>query len=302
MESAACKEVPAGGVAKSPEAPQVSRRLLPDEVIPSDLDVVVRVDLQKLRGTLGPDFDRELAARLGDDPMVARALPRARAMLLGLRAADWTAGDRVLVLEGDLGDLGLERAGFIRAESKNEKVRIFTRSLIAERAGVDTVVVLDERAVAFVSPVETDAVLRVVKRGADEGRGQPVAEGIVSADVRVHRLPPSLERKYPSFGRLLAQVQRIKAVLRVQDDGLKIEGEVITKSEDAADKVRRFFDAFREGATGTDGISLALRSMKLEKLGAIVRVRAVLTVADLAGLLSKARPEEPKPAPVPGSD
>ncbi|NUP13176.1 MAG: hypothetical protein HOW73_44625 [Polyangiaceae bacterium] len=291
--STACNEVPKGGVPKTPEQPALSRKLLPNEVIPADLDVVVRVDLSLLRKTLGPRFDQELAARYGGDPLLMSALAKGRTVTIGVRAADLEQGDHVVVVEGAEVGLDLEKEGFLPRESRNDKVKAFVRALPSDRDRTDAVVLLDERAIAFVSPVETDAVLRILRDGSDEQRGQPVAEGIVSADIRPRRLPPALERKFPSFGRLLAQVMRIRLLLKVSDDGLRLEGEIISKSDASAHKVRQFLDVFREGASG-EGATAILKKMKLEKVGAVVRVTSVLSIADIAGFFT---PAEASPQP-----
>lgn len=306
--SGACKEVPKGGVVKSPagvgtgKKPRggaVSRRLSPDEVIPADLDTVVRVDIDRLRKALGADFEQQLARRFLDDPIAARAVAKSRALTVAVRAAELEAGDRVLVVEGDPDLLHLERDGFTPRPSANDKVRVLLRDVPVSRYETQLAVVLDERAVALVTPIEVDAVLRVLRDGSDALRGQPIAEGIVSADVRPRRMPPSLERKYPSLARLVSQVQRIRLSLNVSDDSLLLAGEIIARSDASADKVRRFVDAFREGATGEGPVSAVLRNVKLEKLGAVVRVTTRMPIADIAVLLGGASPPPAPPADAP---
>lgn len=102
--SAACNEVPKGGVVKSPanvatgKKPRggaISRRLNPDEVIPSDLDTVVRVDIDRLRKALGADFEQQLARRFLEDPIAARAVARSRVLTVAVRAAELEAGDQI---------------------------------------------------------------------------------------------------------------------------------------------------------------------------------------------------------------
>lgn len=289
----ACREVPKGGVPQvSTQArPAISRRLLPNEILPADLDVVVRVDVERIEQTLGPRFEEELLARYGKDDLTRRLLSSARTLTVGLRAADLERGDHVIVVEGDPLKLGLEEQGFVPSPSTNDKVQVFVRSLTAPRDGTDAVLLMGERTVALVSPIETDAVLRIVREGPDEQRGQPVAEGLVSADLRPKRLPAALERRYPSFSLLVAQVQRIRLVLKVSDDGLRFEGEIVTRGDAGADKIRRFLDVFREGASG-EGTTAILKKMKLEKLGAVVRVTSALSIAEVAGLLA-AQPGAP---------
>lgn len=282
-----CAEVPKGGVPRSPDQP-LSRRLLPNELVPADLDVVLRVDLERLRRTLGARLEDELKARYGGDLHLEQALARGRTVLVAVRAGDLDAGDHVIVIEGEPKGLDKPPEGFEERRTPNDRVRMFVRTVTAARSETDAIVILDQRATAFVSPLETDAVSRVLRDGADERRGQPVAEGLVSADVRPKRLPAELERKFPSLARLVSQVQRVKMLLNVNDDGLRVDAEIIAKSEAAADKVRRFLDVFREGASG-DGASKLLKKMQLEKLGAVVRATSRLAIEDVATLLEPAQ-------------
>ncbi len=277
-------EVPAGGV-KAPEQP-ISRRLEPNEVLPGDLDVVVRLDLARLKQALGPEPEKQLAARLGTDPAVSDAIAEARTATLGLRSLDLESGDHVLVVEGDMKRFKPDKASFEATPSANDRVKIFTRSTPTTRGGAELLVLLDDRAVAFASPAEADAMLRVLREGADESRGQPVAEGLLSFDMRPRRLSAELEQRFPSIARLISQVQRIKGAVHVEAEALVVRVEVIARSETAAARVTKFLAALREGAdpSGASGI---LKTLEVEPLGAVVAVRArvpaVIALAALAG-------------------
>src|SRR5438552_1393840 len=101
--------VPAGGEPRQP----VSEEALPEkprprtwegtDLIPADLDLVVRVDLGKLRASLGPEAAKELARegldRSQADAAVRAALASADIAWLGVRVAELEEGDRVLVTE-----------------------------------------------------------------------------------------------------------------------------------------------------------------------------------------------------------
>ncbi len=263
----------------------MSRRLHPNEVIPSDLDVVVRVDLERMRSALGPERD-EIAQRFSADPLMSGLLASARAVTVAVRAADYDQGDHVIVIEADTKKFDPRASGFKERASANDKVRVFVRDGASSRDTTHALVVLDERAVAFVSPVETDAVLRVLREGADELRGQPVAEGVVSADVRVKRLPSSLERKHRHVARLIAGVSRVKARLFVGDGGLKLEGEIIARGEADADRVLRFCSALSAGAAD-EGPTAVLKAARFERFGAVVRVTADIPIELLLGALSR---------------
>jgi hypothetical protein len=270
---------------KAPAQP-ISRRVAPDEVLPADLDVVVRVDLARLKEVLGPDPEKLIAERLGTDPAVEAALKRGRSATLGLRAGDIETGDHVLVVEGDMKSFEVDRSSFTAQPGVNDRVKVFTRTTATTRRGTEVLVVLDERAVAFASPAEADAVLRVVREGADPKRGQPAAEGLLSFDLRPQRLPTDVERRFPSVARLLSQVQRVRGVVHVESEALVVRLEVVTQSEASADRVARFLAAFRDDADPT-GASAVLKKMEIEKVGAAVTVRlpvpALLVVSAIRG-------------------
>ena len=285
-------EVPAGGV-RAPEQP-ISRRLEPNEVLPGDLDVVVRIDLTRLKEAMGPEPEKQLAARLGTDPAVADALADGRAATLGLRSLDLEAGDHVLVVEGDMKRFELDKTSFEATPSANDRVKIFSRSTPTTRGGAEILVLLDDRAVAFASPAEADAILRVLREGADENRGQPAAEGLLSFDMRPRRLSAELEARFPSIARLVSQVQRIKGTVHVESEALVVRFEVIARSESAAARVTKFLGALREGADPT-GVSAVLKSMEVEPLGAVVAVRARIPAVVALAAISGTGPQAPPP-------
>ncbi|MBL8741738.1 MAG: hypothetical protein JNK04_11610, partial [Myxococcales bacterium] len=277
---------------RGPDEVAISHRLHPNEVLPGDLDLVVRIDIERVKVALGPSAEKELGARFGTDGMLGKAVQKARTVTVALRVADIDGGDHVIVVEGDVKGFDPSAAGFAERQSTNDMVRIFSNDEVRGRDSTHTIVVLDERAVAFVSPVEADAVMRVLREGPDDLRGQPVAEGIVSADIRPRRLSPSLERKFPSISRLIAQVTRIKARLSVADAGLLLEGEIITQGEPGADRVVKFFKTLQEGA-GSDGPSAVLKTASFERFGVVVNVRAEIPVEVLLGLVARDEKREP---------
>jgi hypothetical protein len=255
----------------------MSRRLEPAEIIPADLDVVVRLDLDRMNRGLGAEPGAQVTSRVATDPLVSKALVHAKTVTIGLRASDFLRGDHVIVVETDVSKLALPD-DFEPVASKNDKVRVLVKKGDAARTETQAVVILDERAIAFVSPIETDAVLRVLESGADELRGDPPREGLLSIDMRTHRLDPALERKYPSFARLVRELRRVRGVAEVREDGLGFDVEIIAKSADAADRVARFLEALRAGAKD-EGLSGMLARMKIEPLEASVRVQLTVPAA-----------------------
>ncbi len=291
---AACgNEVPAGGVNAPPQP--VSRRLTPNEVIPGDLDVVVRVDLARLKDALGAEPEKQLAARLGTDPQVSAALRKGRSATLGLRSIDLEKGDHVLVVEGDMKAFTLDEASYEPQPSANDRVKVFLRKTPTTRSGTEAMVLMDDSAVAFASPSEADAVLRVVKDGADEERGQPTAEGLLSFDMRPRRLSADLEQRFPSIARLVSQIQRVRGTVHVEAEALVLRVEVIAKSEASADRVSRFLSVLKDGAD-PQGTSALLKTLEVEPLGGVVSVRLRVPAAVVLAAL-EAEPQSSAGAP-----
>jgi hypothetical protein len=260
--------------ARSPDDVAVSRAFEPAELIPADLDLVVRVDLDRMKQGLGAESQAQIAERVATDPLVSKLLGGARSVTLGLRGLDLGKGDHVVVIEGDTSKLEIP-VEFEEVASTNDKVKIRVRKDAVLRSETQAIVILQDRAIALVSPVETDAVLRIVKDGPDAAHGDPVAEGLMSLDYRTRRLEPALERKYPSAGRIIRDLRRVRGVADVAADGLGFDLEIVAKSAEAADRTALFLSALRDGAK-EEGLSAMLGRMKIEPLDAAVRVRLVL--------------------------
>ncbi len=244
----------------------------------------MRVDLTRLKEVLGPDPEKLLTEELRADALAIDALAKGRSATLGLRSADIDTGDHVLIVEGDMKSFVIDERRFSPLPSANDKVKVFTKITPTSRRGTEVVVVLDERAVVFASPAEADAVLRVVRDGADDDRGKPAAEGLMSFDMRPRRLPTIVQRRAPSVAHLLSQVQRIRGMVSVESESLLVRLEVIGKSEGAVERLGRFLSAFRDEADPS-GASALLKTLKLEPLGATLAIRleipAIMVVAAL---------------------
>lgn len=291
-----CKEVPHGGVRAGgvpvgeasgptrPPGPQVVRRVAAVELIPADLDLVVRVDLARMRLQLGAEaIDRLFARAVVEagpgaevDPLLVLATRRADVVWIGLRASDPASGDRVVVVEGQLAGLRPDPARFRPGPpSIVAGVVQLDRAGAVPRDGTARVVAIGERALAFVSPVEVDAVERVLRDGPDSKRGDPSAEGLVSADLRVRRLAPDLERRFPSLGAVVAGVDRVRGTAVLLDDGLRVDLEVLGASQPGAERLLAFVLALRDGAAESDRAKV-LATLSAERIDKTVRLRWTL--------------------------
>lgn len=289
-------------------APTETRALYPDELVPADLDVVVRVDVGEAVRALG---EKAAAAdRLfANDPLFARALAGAETVTVAVRLRHLAEGDRVAVLEFPSGKplltaAELTTAGFEEAASPHARARVFLRAAEVGRADTQAVVLVEEGFAAFVTPAEVDAVLRVLARGPDEFRGRPLATGIVSVDMRPGRLPARYETRYKHIAKVVASVSRVKAKLDFVDDALVFDCNFFTESDDAAVDLRAFFDALAENAPDSS-FGRVVGSVQRNAVGTVMHLRARVPLEMAAALWADAEREGPAnvlPDPVPGAE
>ncbi len=284
--TAACgPEVPA------PKAPVRGKReiLDPAEFFPADLDLVVRVDLGRMRAQLGPLADvlaeRALAESAGEEALVSLAIARAKVVWIGLRAADAEAGDRVLVVEGDVEDLRPDPRTFRPVDPPiSDEIRSWERTGPLRRAATARIHAFAGRVIAFVTPIEVDSVDRILAKGPDARRRDPSAEGLISVDLRARRLPPSLERRFPSIASIIGGLDRARATAAMVGESLRVDAEITAVSGPAASKAEGLLSALREGGQGSRYASL-FEDMRIEKLDRSVRVRWDLSSDVLRALL-----------------
>lgn len=265
-------EVPQGGV-RAPDSKPVPppAHFDPADLIPADLDLVVRVDVGRIRSALGPSATASLSDQTADEPLIATALERAKVAWIAVRVADVDLGDRLIVIEGDLAELTVDTTRYRTAPAPHPEVRAYERIGLMHREDVAEILVIGQRAVVFVSPVERDSVRRVLSRGRDAGRGDPAAEGLVSVDYRVARLSPRLERKFPSISALLAAVERVRATATLSDDGLVIESTLQGESAAGARKAGMFLQALRDNVEAP-ALAELVGGIEIEQIDSVVRV------------------------------
>ncbi|WP_437631779.1 hypothetical protein [Sorangium sp. So ce854] len=280
--------------AKTPAGPRIVRRIEPADLIPADLDLVVRVDVARMRAGLGQAAADALARRALDgspDDLLERALRRADVVWLGLRLADLEEGDRVVVVEGPMAGLTPDPERWEPVPAAQGGVSVFDRRGVdrgggaTARADTARIVALGDRAVALASAVEASSVARVLRDGPDARRGDPAAEGIVSLDLRARRLPPALERRFPSIGALVAGVDRVRAVASLHDDGVRLDAEIVGVDAAGAGRARRFLEVLRDNVEDERHVAL-MKALSIEQVERAVRLRWHLPAAVVLSLLS----------------
>ncbi|HHH29686.1 MAG TPA: hypothetical protein ENK57_15260, partial [Polyangiaceae bacterium] len=311
-------EVPHGGVVKSaadadkPNEEVSSKQRRPPtplDLIPGDLDVVVRVDLSKVRDSLGGDASELLLARAADVAstagLVRKALAQAEVVWLGMRMADVEHGDRVMVVRS------IKQRGHqepvvapdpIAWTKESTAFGDITRYLAKSpptRDGTERIFTFDDRTAIFVSPVESYSVERVLERGPDADRGQPAAKGLVSIDYRTGKLSAAHENAYPSLAALVAGVVRVRATVDVVADQLELDARIRCKTNTAAAKVSRFLETIVGATARRPRYADLLKELKIERSESVVTIAWPLPRAVVAALLVDSTGPVPPPSPLP---
>ena len=299
---AACgTTVPFGGIEVGRPADPLAE-VEPLDLVPADLDLVVRFDLAALRAGLGAEplavvTDRAMGRQ--GDALLERALSQADVAWLALRPRDAAAGDRVLVLDAPARDLAPEDERFREVESPSPDVDLFQAAGAIERDGVALVALVGDRASLFASPVEASSVRRVLREGPDPGRGEPEATGLVSVDWRAAHAAAGLEGRFPSLAKVLGGIERVRAQIDLAGQTLELGAGVRCKSTHAADRLLRFLVAIRDGTREGSRYAEILQKLDLSVEGTSLQARWSLPADTVLGLIRHPADLDDTEAPAP---
>jgi hypothetical protein len=227
-----------------PPAPKLAE---PAASIPADLDLVVRLDLKRLRGVLGiaaTPLLEELGRQAPSDAPDRATAELGRKLFLaadtiwvGVRpglAAELT--DSVVVLRGDFRDLVPRELGgepaWAPAEDLGGAVRRFTRPPPRLRAAPAVLYAQGSELVVLGSVAEIDALERSVEQGRADGALRAPENGLFSAALRVRALRRTLAQRSPTLGRLVEDIESVEA--SVDHDGDKFRARVDLATRDSA--------------------------------------------------------------------
>jgi hypothetical protein len=171
------------GGAPSRRASVPRKPLAAAELVPVDLDFVVRIDTERLRaGVAFPAVREELDRHQGSGLFRALRphLEHSRSILVGGRIfAGGFQGDGVLVIEGRGEQTAAVDPPFARIASPRPDVELFERPS-GERGEPILQAWSQSGAIALATVAEADALLRIVREGPDRERLQPHAHGVIS--------------------------------------------------------------------------------------------------------------------------
>lgn len=276
-----------------PAPPAAPRVVSAADLLPADLDVVARLDLARMRATLGSLTEqllsRDALSRVSadgrePDDLVVRALLEADVAYLGYRPSPLLLPlDRVLALQGRFTPVTRAPAGFVSAIDVGADVRYWDRRPTEKLARSDTarLYAVGNRVRAFVSEAELDSVERAL-----EGRSEPrplVApeEGTISLAARPQLLTPFVGG---TLRELLSDSRSLQIVVDLESDDASLRASLETASAEHAAALAKAAEvvvrsvlgerADRARVAATEGrVSLSLRMSRAELAGLLPAAR-----------------------------
>jgi hypothetical protein len=273
--------------------------LAPSELLPNDLDFVVRIDVRRLRNE--PAFDEALgrlanASGSGMLKWVLPALEQSRALFVGGRLmGDGFHGDGVVAIETSAGGsepLGVDPS-FRHVAGTPKHVEIFERTTdLRDEAAIE--VVLAGGGIVLATAAEADAVLRVARSGPDADRLDPPAHGLASFAGRLRPTAPVImpapaaltgPERGAAFLREIGRGLTRYAGSIEGGDALHIEAELFYTSADHAAEAATSVRSLVSRLGQSPGVLQSLAdSVKLGRDSEVVRLRATVPFAVLGYL------------------
>lgn len=237
---ASCRPEP---VAAPPQAPRARVAL---DFVPPDLDVVARLDLGRVRSSLGDAaltaLAREVSTRASaqdqTEQLVLESLLGAEVVYLAYRPSALLAPlDRVLALQGRFEQLPRMIAGFSPATDLGGDVRYWDKlpGEPSERGAVARIYAVGTRVRVFLSKAELDSVERTLDGRGSERRLAPPEQGTLAVAIRpllVARLAPG-----STLPDLLSDARSVHGVADLESDGMRLQLVLVLGDSESATRL-----------------------------------------------------------------
>ncbi|HXK19631.1 MAG TPA: hypothetical protein VNG33_17595 [Polyangiaceae bacterium] len=247
-----------------PPAPRVSSAA---ELIPADLDVVIRLDLARVKAALGAVALSALAGQVlargkpeqGADDLELSSLLEADQVYLGYRPSPlWAPLDRVLALQGRFTQLMRPPLGFGGATDLGGDVRYWDAKLAPARGGVARIYAMSQHLRAFVSEAEIDAVERALAGLSAARRLEPPEEGTLSLAARPALL--GVLSGHGTLRELLEGAKALHAVADLESDGVQLKAELVLETPEQAAQLAAAAKLVLERALADSRVHAELRA------------------------------------------
>jgi hypothetical protein len=284
-------------VGPPPPAPAVAG---PEDAIARDLDVVVRIDLERMRNALGSADAKRLMGRAGetagggatDAALLADLLARSETVWLALRpGVDTGLTDNVMVLRGRFAGVDprshRSRSKWTSAGDLGGGWRVYERAEPPTRSAPARVYLRGDDLVVVVSTAEIDSVERAIDGRAGEAQLAPPRKGVVSVEARARGLAVALRGDAPAAARLLGRARRLRGYADLGAAALKAEVEIVFDSEDTARNAAQAATLIaREVAQVRSAVGMVAANLVVDTVASTVVLRLSLEEEQLAALLA----------------
>ncbi|MEB2313720.1 MAG: hypothetical protein OZ921_09820 [Sorangiineae bacterium] len=275
-----------------PPAAPATTPARPEDAIPGDLDVVVRVDLRRMRAALGEAVLAGLARGArgdGDARLLDRALERTDTAWFAFRPAlTLETLDSVVVLEGKFADLEPRALGAWGPPAElGAGWRVYERKGAARRPEPVRLYARTDALLVLVSTAEIDAVTRSLEEAAGDPHPEPPARGVVSLAARVPALAALIAERSPKAARLLRSARTLSASVRFDESGLSAELAFVFDEAETARRVAAAATLLARAVAEQGGREGAMAERcRVEAVGESMVVRLRLSPEELGALVA----------------
>jgi hypothetical protein len=271
-----------------PAPPRAPALATPADAVPPDLDLVLRIDLAKVRAALGPAGVASLRGEAGDavaetrEALVQRALEVSDTAILALRPELLPhEADNVLVLAGHFAALGVDRAlrasGWSAPVDLGGDVRRFDRDGKVSRSSPARVYAFADERLVFVSTAEIDSVEAVLERHRAPSSLEPQARGVLAFAARLRTLGQTLVERYPELADAIGPAGAVQGVVDSTATGLGLEVSLELPSETSAERTAEALGRIRQALASTAGKMAAMaHNANIQAVGRFAVVRVAL--------------------------
>jgi len=263
----------------------------PLDAMPGDLDLVVRLDLKRIRDTLGNTVMQGITEQAmaglhgedrGTDKLLLGALNQTDTLWVGFRPANGLDGaDSVFVLRGQFSKFDPHAAAsvppFAPPVDLGAAFRRYDRKPPALRSAPARIYTRDDDLIVTLSEAEIDSVERSLEQHRGAPPLEPADQGALSAVARPRVLPSAWFDASPALERLAGHARRLELNADLTSAG--VDASLALKFEDAA-TAKRLGSAITELRDSLSGASgrLAKLATKTEVTSAGEFVTLHLTV------------------------
>jgi len=296
--SLGCAQKPIG---PPPHSPVLTRGA---DALPADVDLVVRLDLRRMRSALGPELVSQLkratalaSGTTSTESLVAGLLEETDVVLIGLRPRLAGALDHVIVLEGSFPRFDPTAVpadpGWQRAQDLGGDVRRWDRRAQPDRGIPARIYAWSNKVIVLVTPVEIDSTERALELGEHEGVMAPPSKGVVSFAARVLPVSLALEERSPEIARILRSAERLEGSAELEAEGLRVELALEVDSPKTAEHLRELLTALADLFAIKGSAAAVARTAKFDVAGNYVTCRFEVPRSMITGWLSCADAAEP---------